>query len=206
MADRSSNDLGVVTAFPRAYATDETLIRGVRRREPEAARALYQRFARLVNRLVWRIMGADQEHDDVVQEAFINVISSIGGVRDPSALEIWVSAVAVNTARREIRKRKVLGIFHLGHDAVEDDRQAVGSEQMLVSRRFYDVLDALRTDDRIVLTLRYVEGMELAPIASVTGCSVATVKRRIAHARAVFERRARRDPVLASMIGGTTDE
>ena len=49
--------------------------------------------------------------------------------------------------------------------------------------QIYALLRTLPTDERIAWTLRAVEGHELEACAKLTGCSLATVKRRISRAQ-----------------------
>ena len=52
---------------------------------------------------------------------------------------------------------------------------------------FDDLLRSMRADLRIAWMLRRVEGFELTEIAATCGCSLATIKRKIAQADAIIE-------------------
>ena len=52
----------------------------------------------------------------------------------------------------------------------------------------------------IAFVLRRVEGHELAEAARLSGCSLATVKRRLARAERRFEAMARSDPALRPLL------
>ena len=86
--------------------TDEELLTLLRRGGEVAGAALYDRYAPTIRRLVWRLLGGDEEHDDVVQQVFLHALSSMGTLRDPEALEGWLVGITVNTVRREIRGRR----------------------------------------------------------------------------------------------------
>jgi RNA polymerase sigma-70 factor (ECF subfamily) len=47
----------------------------------------------------------------------------------------------------------------------------------------YRVLETVRAEDRLAWLLRHVEGERLQDIALACGCSLATVKRRVASAQ-----------------------
>ena len=100
-------------------APSAALVERLHEQEPAAGRELYDRCARQVNGVVWRILGADAEHDDVVQQVFANVFRSLGQLRDPERLDAWVTGVAVRTARTELRRRRVRRIVRLDVDATE---------------------------------------------------------------------------------------
>jgi RNA polymerase sigma-70 factor (ECF subfamily) len=67
-------------------------------------------------------------------------------------------------------------------------------------RRLYRALDRLDAGSRVLFVLRHVEAFELTELARAEGCSLATVKRRLARAEQRFERIASRDPLLRTFL------
>src|SRR5262245_56803921 len=64
--------------------------------DPRAASVeLYERFAPDINRLVWRLLGADPDLNDIVQQVFYKVILHAHRLRDPSRLGAWVQSITV---------------------------------------------------------------------------------------------------------------
>lgn len=165
-------------------ATDAELLERIRSRHPGAMSLLHARFGDEVNRLVWRILGADNDHDDLVQDIFIKLMAKVHRARDPDALSAWVRTVTVNSVRSELRKRRVRRIFLMA----EGDRPnrfkdgVANAEGRDALRKIYAALDHLPADDRIAFVLRHVEGLAVPEVATQCGCSVATVKRRVARA------------------------
>jgi RNA polymerase sigma-70 factor (ECF subfamily) len=194
----------VVKLVGRELSNHE-IVDGVLNRDTQAAAALYDRFAGHINRLVWRLLGGDQEHDDVVQQVFVNALGSMGKLKDPQALGGWLVGIAVNTVRREIRSRRARRIFRLVPGTSELPRETLDPEGQLLAPRFYAVVSRLKAADRIVFTLRFVEGYTLGECAAACRCSLATIKRKLARARRVFYKYARMDPVLASWIEEVRD-
>lgn len=165
-------------------ATDAELLERIRSRHPGAMSLLHARFGEEVNRLVWRILGADNEHDDLVQDIFIKLMAKVHRARDPEALTGWVRAVTVNAVRSELRKRRVRRLF-LRAEGEKPDRFKDGianAEGRDALRKIYAVLDQLPPDDRIAFVLRHVEGLAVPDVAAQCDCSVATIKRRVARA------------------------
>ena len=68
--------------------------------------------------------------------------------------------------------------------------------------RLYRVLDRVSSERRVVFVLRYVEGLELAELSVVLGCSLATTKRRVADAARRVCLLAAADPLLAPYVAG----
>ena len=179
---------------------NEDIIQGIIAKSPHAASALYDSFGDSINRLVWRLLGADQDHDDVVQQVFVNVISSINKVDNAEALGQWITDVTVNTVRREIRSRKYRRILYLVDDYDESISESPEHGRNLVAGRTYQLLSSMKTDDRIVFILRFVEKYTVSETALACGISNSTAKRRISRAKTAFLMRAEKDTVLASYI------
>ena len=80
--------------------------------------------------------------------------------------------------------RKLRGMFGLddagGYEAVADG--GASPEERVLLQRVYRVLDTLPADLRIAWALRYIEGERLDAVAVLSGCSLATAKRRISAA------------------------
>jgi len=189
-----------VIRFPGSGYSDWDIVKGLLARDPGAATALYDRFADRVNRLVWRLLGADQEHDDVVQQVFAHALSGISKLRDPDSLGSWIVGITVHTVRRELRGRKMRRIFQLVPGTLEMPQPEPGVGQGELSPRVFSIIEKMKISERIIFALRFIEGCSLSECASAYGSSLATVKRRLSKARRKFIRLAWRDPVLASWL------
>jgi RNA polymerase sigma-70 factor (ECF subfamily) len=190
-----------VVALPAPRRDPAWILEGLQRRAPEAALALYDRTSARVNRLLWRMLGADPEHNDLVHEVYLNALASVRSLRDPAALDSWVVGVTVNTVRLELRRRRIRRFFRLEATVPESCSPALDPEQHMLVRRYYSALDCLGADERIAYTLRVVEQAPLGEVAAACRCSLATAKRRVAAAIATLRRAAERDPVIAAAIG-----
>ena len=189
-----------VVQLPRRAATCEEIVAGLKVNDPAAAAALYDRFADKVNSKVWRLLGADPDHDDVVHQVFLHVLTGIHKLKNPASLEEWINGIAVNTVRREIRSRKYRRILVPMASPPETIAPSGDPDASLFALRFFAALRELKTDDYIIFMLRFVEGSSLGEVASAGGYSLSTAKRRLGRARREFLKRAVKDPVLKSFI------
>jgi RNA polymerase sigma-70 factor (ECF subfamily) len=191
-------------AAARAQIDDYALVAGIRRGDPAAAAALFEKYHGLVERTLVRLLGFDSELADAVQEAFIRALGSSRLLRDPQALPSWMIRIAVFTASDLIRRRKRrrwlqffaepqeladrTGALSFEGEPDLEARQALQAAQI--------ILGALPTNERVAFSLRRLEGMELKDIAAACGCSLATIKRRLARAEKRFLARAEKHPAL----------
>ena len=185
--------------------SDQELLDRLRRGEPDAAALLYDRFAHDVNRLVWRLLGADAEHDDLVQQVFCHLLGSARKVRDPDLLGPFVLRVTVNTVRSELRKRAVRRrFFQTEADVDRFETVAPDLERALLLKRTFQILGSMPVRERLVLSLRYLDDRSLEEVASLSGCSLATVKRRLTRARERFCALAASCAPIAARLDGAS--
>jgi RNA polymerase sigma-70 factor, ECF subfamily len=167
--------------------------------EAWAERALLERHTLHVKRILTRILSARVDLDDLVQEVFVRAFRRVEELREPWAVRPWLTAITVFVAREAIRaKRRRWWLLFLPPEEMPEIVAPLASPEMRAAvRAFYEVVGQLDTDARIAFTLRFVEGMELAEVASACGVSIATIKRRIKSAEAEFAERGQAHEMLA---------
>jgi RNA polymerase sigma-70 factor, ECF subfamily len=195
---------GKVVFLSESKFTNETLVKGLVVGDVCAAAELHRRFSVRISRWVWRLLGADKEHDDLVQQIFINILSSIRSLSKVSSLESWIDSVTLRTVRYELRKRKLRRLVFScppvnWEEDVKDDRNPFRHSHI---QSFYTILDEMPASERIILVLRYLEGYSLEQVALASGYSHSTVKRRLKKAKERFLKKASRDMGLLSLIEG----
>lgn len=175
----------------------------LRARRPGAAEALFDRYGRHVRRVLLRVLGPDPELLDLLHDVFVTAMESIDRLQSADRLKDWITSIAIFTARARIRSRqRYRGVFTLSGEALETAGPFPRPELSEIVREVYDVLDRMPDKERIVFALRCLDGMEIGEIAGVLDVSHATAKRRVARARARFERLAERRPALRDYVAG----
>ena len=144
----------------------------------------FRRFAPYVARIGYRLLGRDEEVDDLVQDVFMAAHRSLGELSTEGAVRAWLMTVAVRTARKRLRRRALLQFLHL--DAVPEPAVNTANAELALVQA---ALDRLPIAERIAWVLHHVEGETLERVAEVCGCSLATVKRRIRAASTTLEGR-----------------
>jgi len=175
------------------------IIRGVKNGEQTAASKFYSIFGSKINGLVWKLLGADQEHDDVVNQVFVNILDSLESLKDTRKLEAWVVGVTVNTIRRELRSRKIRRLIHLLPDTEDLLKGNDDCSKEEIVRSFYQVMDRMRPEERLAFGLYYVEGYNIEEVAYYLDRSLGTVKRRLKRARTLFIKYALPNPAIAAL-------
>jgi len=159
--------------------------------EPWAREALFRRYAPMANGLALRLMGHDRDLDDLVQESFVAALRGLGALREPQAFAAWFSSIVVQTAHKLLRRRRLarrLGLYR--PEPLDVDTliaRDAPADVVVELRALYTLVDGLPPRLRVPLVLRRVEGHSLDEVASLMGCSLATVKRAVAEAERQLE-------------------
>jgi RNA polymerase sigma-70 factor (ECF subfamily) len=182
---------------------ESALVAALKAGRREASRALFERYADDVERVLCRILGPDPEIVDLLQDVFVVALSSIDKLRNPDALRSWLTGIAVHKARKCIVRRRRWRIIQLFSPSDLPEREAISSPAEVgeALRATYAVLSCLPTDLRIVFALRHVDGMELVAIATACGVSLATVKRRLVRSQRSFTELAQEHASLGQWFG-----
>jgi RNA polymerase sigma-70 factor (ECF subfamily) len=168
-----------------------------------ACRAIWEKYASLVERLVRRFFGPGPDHPDVCQEAFLRVFKRLDELRESAALPGFIISVTLGVARNEARRRRIRAI--VGLNATDEWPAVVASgaadEAREAVRALYRLLDSLGAEDRSLFVARYIEKMEMTDVAAVHRLSLSTVKRRIARLALRVDSRMKSEPALAQYVG-----
>jgi RNA polymerase sigma-70 factor (ECF subfamily) len=152
--------------------------------------AVFRRYSRYVAAVALRLLGRDDEIDDVVQEVFLEAVRGLARLREQGALKGWLATVTVRVAGRRLRRRRLRLLLGLDRfpGYLELASPDAPPDQRAMIARVYLLLDRIPVRERLAWTLRHVEGEPLDEVARLCGCSLATAKRRIAAARARLDK------------------
>ena len=192
----------------QAFDDPQALLEAFKARDQRAIAEVYRQHVKGITRLVQRVLGPDNECDDLVQEAFMCAIEGAAGFRgDASNFGAWLNQIAVMRVRQRIRKRRLRRWLSFREpEAMPERVSSVGqpAERLALSRA-YHILGQLNADDRIVFGLRFIDRQSIPEIAELCKISCATVKRRLTHADARFRLLAGKDMILRDWLVGEVE-
>lgn len=166
---------------------DAQLVAMARGGEGQAFEELYRRHASLAFNLAVRLQGSATDVEDLVHDAFLKAHGQLSDLRDAGAFGPWLGSIVVSLVRNRLRRLKLLrGLGVSAPEPVELESVAsslAGPQVRAELAQVYALLRLLPADERIAWTLRYVQSNRLEEVAKLTGCSLATAKRRIARAQ-----------------------
>lgn len=155
---------------------------------PEFA-SLFRTHVPYVAAIALRILGNNEEVDDVVQDVFLTAMKGLGQLRHAGAVRSWLATVTVRYSSRRLRRRRWRALLGLDDPQVSEiPAPGVGPEERALLRRIYALLGKLPAVEQVAWTLRHVEGEPLERVAELCDCSLATAKRRIGAAHQAIQR------------------
>ncbi len=162
---------------------------------PDAAPAdleeAYRRYAPYVAAVAIRIIGHDEELDDLVQDVFLDATRGIARLREPGALKGWLARITVRAAMRRLRRRRLARALWLTREPPDYELLAspeASPEERAQIAHVYRALDRLPADERVAWVLRHVQGETLEQAAALCECSLSTYQRRLRRACAHLQR------------------
>jgi RNA polymerase sigma-70 factor (ECF subfamily) len=154
---------------------------------------LYRRHAGHLLAMTIRLLANRGEAEEIVQDTFVTAFEQLGTLREPGAVRAWLGQIAVNLVRRRFRRARLMRFLGLDRGADDATLEAladpgVSADQRIELALVDRLLRGMRPALRLAWMLRRVDGLELGEVASLCGCSLATIKRRIAEADAIVDR------------------
>jgi RNA polymerase sigma-70 factor (ECF subfamily) len=196
---------------PRAVTSapvmdDETLLAEVRAGNPAVADAFCLRVLPTVDRTVRRLVGRDDnEREDLIQIATVELVKAIGRFRGESSLDTWVTSVTAHVVFKNIRRRPL--DRHLSLDLLQDDflrsTRPTGEGELAVREvlsRVLKHLDAIGAKLSWTFVLHDVLGHALVEVAQIMGVSEAAAQSRLVRGRRRLHKRIADDPELANLF------
>lgn len=165
-------------ALARVYAGESDAYAAVVRRHTDAARH------------VALVLGAGDDADDVVQDAFVKAYQALGRLHEGAAFRPWLLRIVANETRnryrsrrrRENRERWAAQLD--GRLLIDPPDPATAMSNLERRKELVSVLRALPEPQRLAVVCRYLLDLDERETAAVLGCRPGTVKSRVHRALA----------------------
>ena len=143
-------------------------------------------FARIVQahhadlaRVCYFICGDLHQAEDAAAAAWAIAWRKLGTIRDPERLRPWLVSIAANEARQSVRRRRRRSLVEI-HVASADLGGMSGRGETPRDLDLVNALARLAPDDRSLLALRYVAGLDSTELGRATGMSASGTRARLA--------------------------
>ena len=166
-------------------ARDHKLMARVAENDLEAFNELVNLYKGKLFTMLVRMVGSDQEAEDLLQETYIRVWEHRRNFDDRYCFSTWVYTIAMNLGKNELRKRrkvKFFGLFDRENnpiDVKDPSAEHSGGLGVLIER----AVKKLPARYRQAFELRDLQELSYDEIGDVLGVPVGTVKSRVNRAR-----------------------
>lgn len=165
-------------------ASDEArLVAAAVRGDGAALAALIARHEGAARGMVLQMLGARAEVDDLLQEARLRAVRSVGSFEGRSAFGTWFCRIALNLAVSELRRRRRTESAPLEDVAAPGDDPSRATERRELRERLAAAVDRLPAGLRQAFDLVHRDGLAPAAAAERLGLPAPTVRTRLFHAR-----------------------
>jgi RNA polymerase sigma-70 factor (ECF subfamily) len=189
-----------VTETANINIDDTTLVEQCRQGDSEATERLIVKYQNRIYNVILKICANADDAAELSQETFVKVIENIDKFEGRSSFYTWLFRIAVNLTLSYCKRSVKLGLKSLDFEADEHGREsrsalkeflsddslsdpaAIASNKELCEL-IKKALMKLDDNQRAVIVLRDIEGMDYAQIAKVLDVELGTVKSRLNRGR-----------------------
>jgi RNA polymerase sigma-70 factor, ECF subfamily len=196
-AETKNRDLGRsesnVLKPAKKIADEDVFVARAREGDKEAYRHLVEGYQDRLFGLVFSMVPNPEQAEDLTQEIFVKAFFALPRFAGDSAFYTWLFRIGSNHCLDHLRKRHRSEVSL--DAAIEDENESAHIHRLPapeqeepdhlveVPTESGEVLSSLTPDQRLILTLRELEGYSYEELADVMKCRVNTIKSRLNRAR-----------------------
>jgi len=169
------------------------LIQKAQQGDASAFNQVVTAYRRRILGTISRLIGRPEDVEDVGQEVFMRLYFSLGQLRTPEVFEPWLYRLTVNACYDYLRKSKRRPESRMSDlseqqvmmaDAVAGSKAQMDElERHRVRDTVSGMLAAVSEEDRVLLTMKEVEGLSLKELEAIYGVNENALKVRLFRAR-----------------------
>lgn len=165
---------------------DDELLDRFRAGDGAAFDEIVSRYERRVFAIAIRICRHHEDARDVTQDVFVTALRTLAGFRGDAQLSTWLHRVTVNASLDLVRKRSRRegpSVDEMDDAPAEDPGPEAAAIGSLRAREVHRALGRISPDQRAVIVLHDLQGLDYAEVAVALEVPVGTVKSRLHRAR-----------------------
>ncbi len=160
----------------------ESILKGCKKNERAAQSQLYQLLAPRMLAVSFRYMQDRDEAEDVMQDAFVKIFTSLGSFRNEGSFEGWARRITANTALSALRKRNRV-VFERNLVIVEQIDFTEDESTAITPADIISCMDKLPPGYRTIINLFLLEEFSHREIAEKLGIQESTSRSQYTRAR-----------------------
>ena len=166
-----------------AAFNDHYYIERVRAGDINAFSYIMSHYQRMVLTIVIRIVNNKEDAEDITQEIFVKVFKSLDSFKGQSEFSTWLYRIAYNTTLSEIRRKQISFTSFEDNPALLKDEEIgeeiddLDTEEKI--RYLEEALNCLHPEEKLIISLFYLNDQGIEEISKITNLSKANVKVRL---------------------------
>lgn len=172
---------------------DFTLIERATNGDDTAFNDIVRAYRRRILGTIGRLIGRPEDVEDVGQVVFLRLYESLEQLRTPEMFEPWLYRLTVNASYDYLRRKRrrpesrmadlseeqvILADASASMDRGTEDARKAATRELVES-----LLSAVSEEDRILLTLKEVEGLSIRELEQIYHAKENAIKVRLFRAR-----------------------
>ena len=172
---------------------EEALVASARKGDARAFNQLVLLYQGMAYNVAYRILGDADSAADATQDAFLSAFKAIRQFRGGS-FKAWMLRIVTNSCYDQLRVKQRRPTDSLDDLEIDEDhlrplqdpseQPDEHVERLQLNQVLQDGIQRLPVEQRVVLVLSDVQGLNYQEIAEATGLSLGTVKSRLSRGRA----------------------
>lgn len=162
------------------HQTDELIITRILKGDSAAYGALVTKYSNMVFTLAYNIILNREDAEEVAQDAFLKAFNALPSFKKQSTFPTWLYRIVVNVALNKKKLKKFIVADINEEITTEEDYKIYPLLEQYESRdqkKFIQLaISALREDERICITMFYLNELSVSEIHELTEISVANIK------------------------------
>ena len=164
----------------------------------EAYRRIVQAYEQQIVRLMWRFSRDPAQCQILVQDVFVEAYFSLKNYKAKGPFIHWLNKIATRVGYRfwKNQERQKMFVSIEDYDTFDFRQPPQKIDPSEAAAALYKLLGRLQAEDRLVLTLMYLEGCSIEEIAVRMGWTRAGTKMRAMRARGKLKKIAEKEKFL----------
>ncbi|MFK7806633.1 MAG: RNA polymerase sigma factor [Saprospiraceae bacterium] len=165
----------IIETKPLQQKASVQLLRQCINGERQAQQRLYQLYIHQFLNKAYRVVWQKEDAQDVVQDAFLKILSSLGTLKDLNKFEGWAKRIVVNRAISLLRQKGKMPIYDIEETEIADIKTNENDfPEHWDIRKAKNALAKLAPGYRTIISLYLLEGYDHKEISEIMGISVST--------------------------------
>lgn len=154
------------------------LIKKAQRGDADAFITLVERYKASLYKVAKSYLRSEEDIADVMQDTILSAYEHMKELKKAAYFKTWITRILINHCCDLLRQQK-----HYIAAACDDSQKADLSEQSGDDRAFYELLEELPENMRLIFILYYGDGFRIREIAEILDMNENTVKSKLQRGR-----------------------